>query len=68
MPPKKSELKITVETNGKRFSLNCRRCLHKKYIVKVGRSKSKKIPLSTKTEIMSLISKWLTEQEKAAGF
>jgi hypothetical protein len=68
MPAKKSELKIIVEANGKRFSLNCQRCLHKKYSVKVGRSKSTKIPLSTKTEIMSLISKWVTKQEKAAGF
>jgi hypothetical protein len=68
MPAKKSELKITVEANGKRFSLNCRRVLYKKYTVKVGRSKSTKIPLSTKTEIMSLISEWITVQEKAAGF
>jgi len=67
MPAKKSDLKITVEMNGKRFSLNCRRIMYKKYAVKVGRSKSKKIPLSTKTEIMRLISEWLTEQDRAEG-
>ena len=68
MPAQKSHLKISVEANGRRFSLNCRRCMHKKYTVKVGRTKSTTLPLSTKTEIMKLISEWITKQEKVAGF
>lgn len=62
MPAKKSDVKITVEANGKRFSLNCRHIMFKKYEVKVGRTKSKK-PLSTITEITSLIRQWIVKKE-----
>ena len=63
MPARKSDIKIIVEANGKRFSLNCRRCLFNKYTIKVGRSKSKKMPMATITEITELMRKWIVKQE-----
>ena len=64
MPARKSDFKIIIEANGKRFSLNCKRNLFNKYSVKVGRSRSKKMPLATITEITELARKWIVKQEK----
>jgi len=63
MPARKSNIKIIIEANGKRFSINCRRNLFNKYRIKLGRSKSIKTGLLTITEITELTRKWLVKQE-----
>jgi len=63
MPARKSDIKIMVEANGNRFSINCRRHLFNKYSIKLGRSKSIKNGLLTITEITELTRKWLVKQE-----
>jgi len=63
MPAANSDIKIIIEANGRRFSLNCKRNLFNKYSVKLGRSRSVKMPLATITEITELVRKWLVKQE-----
>jgi hypothetical protein len=58
MPPKKSDIKIIIEVNGKRLSLNCQEWLFGKYRVKNGRSLSKKKPIATLTEIFEEGRRW----------
>ena len=58
MPPNKSPLKITIECNGKKFSLNCSPVMFDRWRVKNGRSWSKKVGLVTLTEIFNLARKW----------
>ena len=59
MPPKKSNIKIIIEVNGKRLSLNCSETLFGRYRVKNGRSISKKKPIATLTEIFDDGRRWV---------
>lgn len=63
MPSQKSHVRITIEAGGKRFSLNCSRLLHNRYSVKLGRSRSAKMPVSTLTDIFDAGRKWAVKQE-----
>lgn len=58
MPARKADLRITIETNGQRFSLNCERMMHDQYRVKRGRTVSRKMPVATLTEIFTEARKW----------
>lgn len=64
MPARKSDLKITIEANGKRFSLNCEKLLWNTYRVKVGRSRSVKMPMATPTQIFNEARKWAVKTMK----
>lgn len=54
----KSTIKITIEANGHKFSLNLTPMLFEKYLVKIGRTPSKKHRLSTLTEVFEILRKW----------
>lgn len=58
MPPRKSQIRITVEANGERFSISGEWMLNGRYRVKRGRSISRKMPDATLTEIFNEARKW----------
>ena len=62
MPSIKSELRIHIECNGKRFALNCYRLPDKKFIIKNGRSRSEKMPHGSLTQIFNASRKWAAGQ------
>lgn len=62
MPALKSDLKITIEMNKRRFSLNCVRGPWGRYHIKRGRSWSRKTPDATLTEIFEMCRKWAVKQ------
>lgn len=64
MPARKSTVRIIIEAGGKRFSLNCERTMFGRYLVKVGRSRSEKMPTATLTEIFERGRKWAVRQEE----
>jgi len=63
MPSFKSDIKIRIESGDRSFTLNCSRGLFGKYRIKLGRTRSEKMPLATLTEIFDLARKWAVKQE-----
>jgi len=63
MPARKADLKIAIEANGRRFSLNCERLIDGSYRVKRGRNVSKKRPCETLTKIFDEARKWAVKQK-----
>jgi hypothetical protein len=64
MPAEKSTIKISIEVNGERLSVNLSPYIFGKYRVKVGRSYSDKVPVSTLTEVFNLCRKWVVHKSK----
>lgn len=64
-PRSKADVVISIEANGKKFTLNAHRALHRKYRLKVGRSWSRKYPLTTLTEIFDKARGWAIHQERS---
>ncbi len=57
MPPKKSLIKITVQVNEDKLSLNLSPLYFRsnRFLVKTGRSKSHKIPDTTITQVFDIL-------------
>lgn len=64
MPAISSNVRISIEANGRSFRLNASRALHGRYRLKVGRSWSTKHANTTLTEIFELGRKWAVRQER----
>jgi hypothetical protein len=58
MPQLKSDLSITVRAGDKSFTLNCIRLPDHRFLVKRGRTISKKMPTATLSEIFDTTRKW----------
>lgn len=58
MPALKSDITIAVKVGSKSFSLNCVKLPGRSYLVKCGRSISKKAPRATLTEIFEAARKF----------
>lgn len=62
MPQLKADLKITIEANGKSFTLNCLKLPDHSFIVKRGRKVSERMPRATISEIFDTSRKWAVTQ------
>jgi len=62
MPSVKSNLHVTVEYNGRVFTVNGFEFLPGRFFLKRGRSRSK-IPDATNTEIFKLCRQWVANQK-----
>jgi len=62
----KSQLRIKIELDGKRFNLSGCRIRKGRYLLKRGRSWYKKKPEATNTEICSLMLNWLSDNDTGA--
>lgn len=58
MPQLKSDLSISIRAGDKSFTLNCIRLPDKSFLVKNGRTVSKKLPKATLSEIFETTRKW----------
>ena len=58
MPQLKADLRISIEANGKSFTLNCIRLPDHRFLVKRGRKVSAKMPRATLSEIFDTSRKW----------
>jgi hypothetical protein len=58
MPQVKADLRITIEANGKSFTLNCLKLPDRSFIIKRGRKVSDKMPRATISEIFDTSRKW----------
>lgn len=58
MPALKSDITIAVKVGSKTFSLNCVKLPDRSFLVKRGRSISKKTPRATLTEIFEVARKF----------
>jgi len=58
MPQLKSDLSISIRAGDKSFTLNCIRLHDKSFLVKNGRTVSKKLPRATLSEIFETTRKW----------
>jgi len=59
----KSTIKITIEANGEKFTLNLAPAFFGKYFVKVGRTPSKKHRISTLTEVFEILRRWTVKNQ-----
>lgn len=64
MPPKKSFIKITVQVNDEKLSLNLSPLLYRpnRFLIKTGRSKSLKIPDATISQIFDILRRWVVKR------
>ena len=58
MPQLKSDLSISIRAGDKSFTLNCIGLPDKSFLVKNGRTVSKKLPKATLSEIFETTRKW----------
>lgn len=58
MPACKSDITISIRAGDKRFTLNCARLPDQRYLIKLGRSRSAKIPRATLSQIFAHARKW----------
>lgn len=63
----KSTIKITIEANGDKFSLNLAPSLFGKFSVKVGRTPSKKHRIATLTEVFELLRVWTVKHAQTSN-
>lgn len=54
----KPDLEIIVEAGGKRFSIGACRLVGSRYLIKRGRSWSRKLPQATLTQVFAEARKW----------
>ncbi len=64
MPPKKSLIKITVQVNEDKLSLNLSPLYFRsnRFSIKTGRSKSQKIPDATITQVFDILRRWVVKR------
>ena len=64
MPPKKSLIKITVQINEEKLSLNLSPLFYQsnRFSVKTGRSKSLKVPDATITQVFDILRRWVVKR------
>lgn len=58
MPACKADITISVRAGDKRFTLNCARLPDQHYLIKRGRSRAKKTPHATLSQIFAQARKW----------